>query len=311
MHLFRHLDRAGQRLSVPVLTLGNFDGVHRGHQQILRRVVERARQSNGTAVVLTFQPHPTAVLAPQRPSQLITHLRTRVERIAESGIDAVFLQRFTQAFSRITAEDFVRRVLVDRIGVKAVVVGHRVTFGHQRGGDAALLRRLAQECGFELEVVGPVQVDGVEVSSSAVRHAIVAGELEQAESLLGHPFNVCGRVVHGQHRGKTLGFPTANLRVGGLVLPPDGVYAVRVRVGKNRYAGVANLGKRPTFGEHERSLETHVFDLGDDLYGRLIDVSFVKFLRGEVRFPSVQALVEQIGRDAADACRVLADAPST
>lgn len=311
MHLFRHLDRAEQRLPVPILTLGNFDGVHRGHQQILRRVVECARQSHGTAVVLTFQPHPTAVLAPQRSSQLITHLRTRVERIAESGIDAVFLQRFTQAFSRITAEDFVRRVLVDRIGVKAVVVGHRVTFGHQRGGDAALLRRLAQECGFELEVVGPVQVDGVEVSSSAVRHAIVAGELEQAESLLGHPFNVCGRVVHGQHRGKTLGFPTANLRVGGLVLPPDGVYAVRVRVGKNRYAGVANLGKRPTFGEHERSLETHVFDFGDDLYGRLIDVSFVKFLRGEVRFPNAQALVEQIGRDAVDARRVLAGAPST
>lgn len=305
MELFRHLDRAARRLPFPVLTLGNFDGVHCGHREILRRVVERARQAQGTAIALTFQPHPAAILAPKRAPQLITHLRTRVERIAETGIDVLFLQRFTERFSRIGAEDFVRRVLVEGIGVRAIIVGHRVTFGYRRGGNAEVLERMAREGGFELDVVGPVEVQGIEVSSSVVRAAIVAGDLERAEMLLGHPFSVGGRVVHGQHRGKALGFPTANLRVGGLVLPPDGVYAVHVRMGNRRCAGVANLGKRPTFGENERSLEVHVFDFAGDLYGRRIEVTLVEFLRGEIRFPSPQALAEQIARDAADARRVL------
>lgn len=306
MLLFRHLDRVGPRLRSPVLTLGNFDGVHRGHQQILERVVERARANDGTAVALTFHPHPAAVLAPQRAPQLITNLRTRVERLAASGLDVTLVQRFTAKFSRIAAEEFVRHLLVDGLGVKTIVVGHRVSFGHERSGDAGLLRRLSQECGFDLDVIGPVEVDGTEVSSSAIRRAITAGELSRAASLLGHGVSVCGRVVHGQHRGKLLGVPTANLRVGGLVLPPDGVYAVHVRIGRRTYGGVANLGKRPTFGEHERGLETHVFEYSGDLYGQLIAVSFVDFLRGEIKFPNPKALVEQIARDVEEAHRIVA-----
>jgi riboflavin kinase/FMN adenylyltransferase len=305
MYLLRHLDLVGTRFRAPVLTLGNFDGVHRGHQQILARVVERAQNCDGTSVVLTFQPHPAAVLAPTRAPALITNLRTRLGRIADSGVEVTFLQRFTEEFSRITADDFVRRLLVGRLGVKEIVVGHRVTFGNQRAGDADLLRRLGRECGFDVEVIGPVEVEGIEVSSSAVRKAIVAGDLARAETLLGHSVSVSGRVVHGNHRGKTLGFPTANLRVVGLVLPPDGVYAVDVRIKQRRYGGVANLGKRPTFGDNERGLETYVFDFDGDLYGHLIEVSFVEQLRGEFKFPSVDALVEQISRDADHARRVL------
>jgi len=308
MLLLRHFDGAGRRLRSPVLTLGNFDGVHVGHQRILSRLVERARENQSNSVVLTFQPHPAAVLAPDRAPPLITNLRARVERIASAEVDAVLIQRFTAKFSRVTAEDFIRRFLVEELRVREVVVGHRVTFGHQRAGGAELLRRLGGECGFGVEVIGPVAVDGIEVSSSAVRRSIVAGDLTGAQKLLGHAVGVNGRVVHGHHRGKTLGFPTANLRVAGLVLPPDGVYAVRVRIGEEHYGGVANLGKRPTFGENERGLESFIFDYDGDLYGRIIDVSFVRQLRGEIKFSGPQALIEQIRRDVDAAREVLANA---
>jgi riboflavin kinase/FMN adenylyltransferase len=306
MLLLRHLELIRSRFRAPVLTLGNFDGVHRGHQQILDRVVERAKECHGTSVVLTFQPHPAVILAPSRAPALITNLRTRLGRIATSGVEVAFVQRFTLEFSRITAEDFVRHLLVGALGVESIIVGHRVTFGNQRAGDSELLRRLGREHGFEVEVIGPVEVAGIEVSSSAVRKAIVSGDLGRAQVLLGHAVGVSGRVVHGNHRGKSLGFPTANLRVTGLVLPPDGVYAVEVRIGDRNYGGVANLGKRPTFGENDRGLETFVFDFEGDLYGKLIEVSFVEQLRGEFKFPNVDALVAQISLDAENARRVLA-----
>jgi riboflavin kinase/FMN adenylyltransferase len=308
MLLLRHLQRVGRRFSNPVLTLGNFDGVHLGHQEILRRVVEVARQRAGDAIVLTFYPHPIAVLAPERAPRLLTDRRTRIERIAASGVDAIVMERFTREFSLVGAEEFVRRYLVDELGVRAVVVGHRVSFGRGRQGDADTLRRLGAECGFDVEVVGPIEVDGVSVSSSAVRDAIVAGELSRAAKLLGRPPGVAGRVVSGMKRGKSLGFPTANLRVGHAVLPPDGVYAVRARIsaaaGQQR-CGVANLGFNPTFGDTQRGLEVHLFDFDGDLYGRRLEVDFVHRLRGEVRFPNAHALAEQIARDVAEARHVL------
>jgi riboflavin kinase / FMN adenylyltransferase len=308
MLLLRHLERVGRRFTLPVVTLGNFDGVHRGHQEILRRLVSAARTVGGQSVVLTFHPHPTAVLAPSKAPQLITDWRTRLERIAEFGVDAIIVQRFTRRFSAITADAFVQRLLVDGLGIHTVVVGHRVTFGHNRAGGAETLRRLGATCGFAVEVVGPVSVEGMLVSSSAVRRAIGAGDLQRCVLLLGRPPSVAGRVVHGQHRGAGLGFPTANLRVAGLMVPPDGVYAVRTVTPMGVRGGVANLGHRPTFAEHERSLEVHLFDVAADLYGRRLEVSFLRKLRDEVKFPSAQALVEQIARDVATAREVLADA---
>jgi len=307
MLLLRHVERVGRRFTTPVLTLGNFDGVHVGHQEILRRLVAQARATGGDAVALTFHPHPAAVLMPARAPQLITDWRTRVERIAAMGVDAVIVQRFTCAFSTITAADFIRRILVADLGVHTVVVGHRVSFGHGRKGGADLLRELGAACGFDVEVIGPVEVGGIAVSSSAVRAAISGGDLDCARALLGRAPGAAGRVVHGHHRGKQLGFPTANLRVAGLVLPPDGVYAVRARLGERRLEGVANLGFKPTFQEHERTLEVHLFDFDADVYGRRLEVDFVRRLRAETKFPDVHALAEQIGRDAAAARHVLAE----
>jgi riboflavin kinase/FMN adenylyltransferase len=306
MLLLRHLERLGRPFHAPVLTLGNFDGVHRGHQQILRRLTATARATQGPSVVLTFRPHPATVLAPGREPLLLTDWRSRLERIGEHGVDATIVQRFTRAFSQIEAEDFVRRFLVGGLGVHTVVVGHRVSFGHNRAGGAELLRQLGGECGFSVEVVGPVEAGGLLVSSSAVRQAIGAGDLERAALLLGRPHAIGGRVVHGQHRGRNLGFPTANLRIAGLMLPPDGVYAVRVRTSAGQATGVANLGYRPTFREHERSLEVHLFDFDANLYGQRLDVGFVHRLRGEVKFPNPEALVEQITRDVAAARALLA-----
>jgi riboflavin kinase/FMN adenylyltransferase len=308
MLLLRHLERVGRRFTTPVVTLGNFDGVHRGHQQILRRLVAVARAVRGAAVVLTFHPHPVAVLTPARAPRLITDWRARIERIAALGVDAIIVQHFTRRFSEVTAEDFVHRFLVDGLGVHTVVVGHRVSFGHNRVGRAETLRQLGATYGFGVEVIGPVEVDGMLVSSSAVRRAIASGELDRARALLGRAPSVCGRVIHGHHRGKGLGFPTANLRIAGLVLPPDGVYAVRALVQGRRHQGVANLGFNPTFQDHERALEVHLFDFEAPLYGQRLEVDFVERLRGEARFPNAQALAEQIARDVAAARQALAKA---
>ena len=306
MLLLRHLARIGGRFNAPVLTLGSFDGVHHGHQQILRRLAEVARSINGQAIVLTFYPHPATVLAPEHVPKLITDWRARMELIAAFDVGAIIMQHFTRPFSQITAEDFVRHLLVEGLGVRAVVVGHRVSFGHNRSGHATTLRQLGTQYGFSVEVIGPVEVEGHLVSSSAVRRAISHGELQRAKLLLGRTPSVAGRVAHGHHRGKALGFPTANLRIGRLVLPPDGVYAVRVRVRGEWRPGIANLGFNPTFHQHERSLEAHIFDFDAEIYGDRIEIAFVQRLRGEQEFSTPQALARQIARDIEAAQQALA-----
>jgi riboflavin kinase/FMN adenylyltransferase len=295
-----------QRLPAPrVVTLGNFDGVHLGHQAILRRVVERARDGGGSAIAITFHPHPAAVLSPERRPLLLTSLRQRVEALADSGTDGLWLLRFTSQVAAVEAERFVVDYLLRGLGAEFLVVGERVGFGHRRGGDAALLTRLSRELGFGLEIVGAVEIDGQQVSSSAIRRAVAAGDLETARRMLGRFHRVSGRIVHGLHRGKGLGFPTANLRLNDVQLPPDGVYAVRASVRGTEYPGVANLGFNPTFGNRTRTLETHLFDITADLYGARMDVAFVQRLRGERKFASVEALVDQIRADADAARRVL------
>ena len=318
MELIRHIESHPRRLVSPVVTLGNFDGVHRGHQAILERVVADARARGDDAVAISFHPHPLTVLKPERAPGVLTPLREKVRRIAATGVDVLVLRHFTRAFAALEPDAFVERFLVNRLHASRLVVGHSVSFGHDRRGDATLLTALGRRHGFDVEVVGPVRADGHEVSSSLVRRAITEGNLRLATALLGRPHALLGRIVVGKRRGRSLGFPTANVAVRAGLHPPDGVYAVRVEIapGRGRPAsetirrdGVANIGRNPTFGENARTLEAHVFDFDGDVYGRRCRVAFVERVRGEVTFASVDALVAQIARDAADARAILAREP--
>lgn len=308
MRIVRHLEGADRpRIGGSVLALGNFDGVHLGHQEILTRVVRQARERGSEALVVTFFPHPAVVLAPGRGPAPLGSLRDRLARFAEAGIDIAVVQHFTPSFSTLAADEFVERYLVGRLRVQKIVIGHSVSFGRGRAGNATTLAEAGRRLGFEVEVVGPVAVDGITVSSTEVRRSLLAGDVTTAARLLGRAYAVEGRVIRGDQRGRTLGFPTANLRPRTSPLVPNGVYAVRVEHGGECFGGVANVGTNPTFGPgRERTLEAHVFDFAKDVYGKRLRVSFVAQLRGEMKFPSVTELVEQIGRDAARAREALA-----
>jgi riboflavin kinase/FMN adenylyltransferase len=229
--------------------------------------------------------------------------------MAATGIEVLVVQHFTPAFAEWSAETFIERFVVQRLRATKLIVGHSVSFGHERRGDTALLTALGARFGFDVEVVGPIRVDGHDVSSSAVRRAIAAGDVSLAAALLGRPHRLGGRVVHGRQRGSTMGFPTANVRVRAGMSPPDGVYAVRVQHREAWHDGVANIGTNPTFGDVPRTLEAHLFDFDAGLYGERVNVSFVERLRGEIMFPSVDALVAQIGRDVEQARMILAAQP--
>ncbi|MDG2306486.1 MAG: bifunctional riboflavin kinase/FAD synthetase [Candidatus Binatia bacterium] len=307
MRVVRHL-KAGERpFHSPVVALGNFDGLHLGHGAIVRRTLDRAADLGGQPVVFTFSPHPVAVLAPERAPSLITSLAQRLYRLREAGLDGVVVQRFTPEFAAHTPREFVQRFLLAGLGAAVVVVGYNVTFGRDRAGTPDVLRSLGGELGFDVEVVDPLVLGTRKVSSSQVRKAIAAGDVDIAGELLGRLHEVRGIVRVGDRRGATIGFPTANILPRGGMLPPDGVYAVRVLIdGEPTRGGVANLGTNPTFGGVGRRLETHVLDYNGDLYGRTIRVAFVQRLRGEVKFDGVDALVAQIRADAEAARRIVA-----
>ncbi len=307
MRVIRHLSREPRRIERAVLTLGNFDGVHLGHQAIVRRAAETAARLDGSAVALTFHPHPLAVLAPERAPLLIHPLRERLARIAALGAAIIVVQRFTPAFAALDPEAFVRDFLLRHLEVAHVVVGYNVNFGRGRAGTVETLRALGARYGFAVDEVGPVTVDGERVSSTALRNALAAGDVRRTARLLGRPYALRGRVVVGEQRGRTLGFPTANLHCrAGLVLPADGVYAARVQVDGVARGGVVNVGMRPTFGERRRTVEAHLFDFSGDLYGRWATVEMIERLRGERKFPDARALARAIAEDVARA-RVLLD----
>jgi len=308
MEIIRHITSHAP-FPHPVVTLGNFDGIHLGHQAILSRAVHEARAHQGTALVVTFHPHPLAVLRPGQPMSLILSLREKLRVLASLSIQGVVLQHFTLPFSQLTPEEFVQRYLVEAIGAEKIVVGHNVSFGRNRAGRAETLEQLGRVHGFAVEIVGPVLVEGREVSSTVVRTLLSAGEMRKVTRLLDRPYSVSGRVEKGFQRGRGLGFPTANLRPRTDVLLPNGVYAVVVTVGERTVPGVANVGVNPTFGGNKRTIEAHLFDFSADLYGQRLRVDFIEHLRGERKFPSVQELVRQIREDASRA-RVLLSPPT-
>ena len=289
----------------PIVSIGNFDGVHIGHQAILRLLVQEARKRQGTAIVLTFYPHPLAVLQPQRRPPLICNLREKLHLFASLGVQKVFLQHFTPTFARVSPEEFVQNYILKAFGAEKVIVGHNVSFGRNRAGNAETLQRFGKIYGFETEIVGPIRTDDQEVSSTMVRTLLAAGSVSSVARFLGRRFTVSGRVVKGFQRGRTVGFPTANLLPRADLLLPNGVYAVRVDLDRQEIPGVANIGFNPTFGVDRRTLEAHLFDFSGDLYGKHLSVGFVERLRGEQKFSSVEELVRQIQKDAARARSLL------
>lgn len=311
MCVIRHLAGERDRLSRVVLTLGNFDGVHLGHQAIVRAAQARAERQGGQTVVLTFEPHPVAVLAPARAPAMLQSLHDRLAALRDLGVAVTVVQRFTATFAALAPEAFVRDFLLRHLEVRDVVVGYNVNFGRDRAGSGETLRTLGAALGFATEVVPPVLLsdEGKQqpVSSSRLRRAVSTGDVRLAARLLDRPFAFRGRVVTGDQRGRTLGFPTANLHLRArLVLPADGVYAVRVDVGGRRRDGVLNIGVRPTFGGHRRTIEVHLLDFAGDLYRQRLVVECVDRLRGEMAFAGPEALREQIAADVAHARTVLA-----
>ncbi len=291
----------------PVVTVGNFDGVHRGHQALLAAAVEGARATGGVSVVLTFDPHPSRVLSPDRAPEALMTADQKEELLARLGVDRLALLPFTAELSRRPPEEFARAVLQGALGARRVVVGSNFRFGQGRAGDIALLRRLGDELTFEVMAVEPVWHEGAPISSTRIREALARGAVAAARELLGRPFFVDGEVVRGDGRGRTLGIPTANLALRNETLPRPGVYAATGRLlpaGGPR-AAVVNLGRRPTFGGGETTLEVHLLDFAGDLYGALLRVAFRERLRDERRFDGPEALVKQIRDDIEAARRVL------
>lgn len=296
-----------------VVTVGTFDGVHLGHQAVLREIAERARAAHRASILVTFEPHPLEVVNAQAAPPRLTTWVERREMLAQTELDAVLLLRFDQHLARMSPEAFVREVLVGRCGVAELVIGHDHGFGRGRSGDVETLRRMGAELGFDVDVVPPVDVDGQPVSSTRIRRAIAGGDLRTAARLLGRPYQVSGRVGAGEQRGRLLGVPTINLAEvpPEKLLPPDGVYAVRVEWRGGRAGGMMNQGPRPTFEDGRRSLEAHLFDFEGDLYGEWVRLEWVERIRDVQRFPSARQLQEQLARDRARAQAILAGADPT
>ncbi len=306
MEIIRELDKFAPP-PYPVVALGNFDGVHLGHRAILGEAIKRARAAGGAAFALTFDPLPARRLFPDRAPAALVTFDDKLELLRDTGLDGVIVIDFTLELSRVTARDFVKDFLVHRIGARAVVVGHSVSFGHKRAGNADAMVAMGREFGFETFVVGPIRADGLEVSSTKIRELITAGDLRTAARLLGRDHFLTGTVVRGRERGRKLGFPTANLASETECIPPDGVYATRVVLSDGvRRASVSNIGMNPTFNESARSIEAHIFDFDRDLYGERLRLELVERLRGEIKFESGEALAKQIAADLKRAREILA-----
>lgn len=311
MTVFRHTEDLPEAARGSVLAIGNFDGVHRGHQVVLGRASALAAALAAPLAVLTFEPHPRTLFRPSEPAFRLTPLRVKVHELEAAGVEHLFVRHFDQDFASKPAEAFVREILVEQLAVKHVVVGWDFCFGHGRAGDAGLLRRMAEHLGFGVTVLDPVTVDGGEVfSSSNIRRYLKEGAPDQAALLLGRPWEIDARVLDGDRRGRTLGFPTANLGLDDYLVPAHGVYAVRAALADGDalawHDGVANLGRRPTVDGTRLLLEAHLFDFTGDLYGRHLRVQLIEYLRQEKKFDGLAALQAQIARDCARARAALA-----
>jgi len=303
MEIIQGIENLKRSFKNPVVTLGNFDGIHLGHQDIFKRVREEASKIHGEGVVITFEPHPLKVLAPEKFLPLLTPFRKKMMLIEKSGIETVLCIEFSLAFSEISPSEFVKSILVGKVKPKGVIIGYNYHFGKGQGGDAQTLKDAGEVFDFEVEVVEPFRIGQTIVSSSKIRDLIQRGEVEGASRLLGRDYPMIGKVVEGAKRGQTLGFPTANLEISDELYPKSGVYAVEVEWGQQRFRGLANVGSNPTFlpeqggQENPVSLEVYILSFNRNIYGEEIQVNFKRRIRDEVRYESSSLLIEQIKKD--------------
>lgn len=293
-----------RKIKTPVITLGNFDGVHLGHQRILKRLAQRAGTLGVSSVVYTFDPHPLAIVAPHKSPQLILDIKDKTRHIAECGTDALVFAKFTREFASRHPREFVEKELMP-MSVSEVWVGHDFSFGKGRAGNVEYLRTLGVELGFKVHVIPAYTLGGLVVSSSRIRDLVKAGSVEKATRLLGRRYSIKGIVVRGKDMGRSLGFPTANLKVSSELVPANGVYAAFAAIDGQTYRSVLNIGTAPTFGGKLCSIEVHIFGFTDDIYGRKMEVAFVRRLRSEKAFASKEALVAQIKKDVERAKKIL------
>jgi riboflavin kinase/FMN adenylyltransferase len=302
MQIFRHYEQVPESARGATVAIGNFDGVHKGHQALL----QHARALGGKLGVLVFEPHPQEFFRPDAPRFRLTPFRAKARLLEQHGVSLLFALHFDADFASLSADEFITRVLVQGLGVRHVIVGEDFCFGKGRKGNLALLQQRGAELGFDVTTFELVGEGGAsKISSTSIREALRDGKPDVAAALLGHPWTVEGRVEGGDRRGRTIGFPTANVSLEGYLEPALGVYAVRVEIGGRKYGGVANFGRRPTFDKKDVLLEVHIFDFEGDIYGQPIVVSFISFLRPEMKFPGLDALKAQIAKDSETARALL------
>ncbi len=282
-------------LNNPVVTFGNFDGVHKGHQIILRKVMQIAEESGGASIVYTFDPHPLNILRPDKDPPKITTLDEKASIIGELGIKYLVCEKFTKIFAEMTAEDFVAKIIHSNIEPVDVVIGNDYAFGKAREGNVELLQKLGSKYGFRVHVTQDISIKNIPVRSTTIRNLIKQGRVSLAGKLLGRDYCISGTVIHGEKRA--IGFPTANLSHIKDLIPAEGVYAVRIKTPSGMQKGVVNIGFNPTFKMKKLCVETHIFDFNEDIYGKEITILFVKRIRGEKKFGNVDSLVEQIKKD--------------
>lgn len=290
-----------------VVTLGNFDGLHLGHQELIGKVIARAREIGAASVVVTFRPHPLKILAPEKCPPLISIYEEKIRLFGKLGIDVLVKIPFTRDFAKMSPEDFVKNILCDALGAKEIFVGYNYRFGRGREGTIATLKTLGEKFDFSVREVEQVSLKGEVISSTKIRHLLSDGEVEHAARLLGRTYAITGIVVRGDGRGKGLGFPTANIAPKHSIVPADGVYAVRLFVRDKFYDGIANIGLRPTFGKNVLAIEVHIFEFNEDIYGEEISLYFVGRIRKERKFAAAADLIKQIHADIETARRMLAE----
>ena len=297
MKIFRQIE--DPRLSMPgsVVTMGNFDGIHLGHQTLIRKTVEDSKQQGYPSTVLTFEPHPLRILAPERAPLLILSYDDKMALFESFGVDIVIAQSFNRQFASIAADDFVRRFLVDRLKVRKLWVGRDLRFGQSRHGEVNDLVRLAPDGGFQVGVLDPILLQGVRISSSQIRQLVQEGRVDEARPMMGRYHFVSGRVVTGHRRGRELGFPTANISSPTEVIPLDGIYASLIQIKNKQWLSVSNIGVNPTFGDGPKTIESFILDFDGDIYGESVKLSFVKRIREERKFVMVKDLVAQMHED--------------